>query len=180
MTFPWGEFWMLLCSGDPVNGNMYFLISADNEPPKFITGRGSSQLEALWRALEKLWVGATMGAETADCAMLDFFVRWNLKRSTRIRGMNGGLDLNSVDLDSLEMIQSDQRYLSEHYNAQLPEAFEGLVIPKWDASTDSSVIQPTSFFGCGHEHFSNEAVLAHKQKKKVWKDRADEVPVGDS
>ena len=52
--------------GDPANDNMYFLVSSDGEHPKFITKRGSNQLEALWRALENICTGAMCGAETID------------------------------------------------------------------------------------------------------------------
>lgn len=43
--------------GDPTCENMYFLVSDDGENPKFVTKRGSSQLEALWRAMEAICTG---------------------------------------------------------------------------------------------------------------------------
>lgn len=139
--------------GDPAGENMYFLTSNEGENPTFMTKRGSGQLEAFWRSLEKICTGPMCSPETIDNAILDFVIMWNLRMDRVNLNANGGKDLHTCDVDLLFKIKGAAKKLD------LMDPFPDLLIPA-DAKklSPSDPIAPTEFWGAGHDNSGNEAV----------------------
>ena len=139
--------------GDPASENMYFLTSEDGENPRFKTKRGSGQLEALWRAMEKICTGPMCSPETIDNAIIDFVIFWNLKKARDNRRANGGKDLHTCDVGLLYDIRGLTKKLD------VPDPFPDLKIPSKAKKLNSSAdIEPTGFWGAGHDNSGNDAV----------------------
>jgi hypothetical protein len=65
---------------DPVDENVYFNISEDLENPKYITIRGTSQLESLHYHIQKILSGPNCREETIHLALTDRLYRWNIAK----------------------------------------------------------------------------------------------------
>ena len=156
---------------DPIAENMYFDISKDGEDPKFVTKRGSSQLEALWRALERITTGPMCSPETFDNILIDFLVLWNLRVGAEHRSSNGGKILHTCDLGLLYRIKENAKEL------EFKDPFPDLQLPPGTKKLIADApIKETEFYGAGHSHRANVAIQFMNEYIRRRTRRGDELP----
>jgi hypothetical protein len=95
---------------DPHNVQMHFNISKENEPPRFCTCRGTSQLEGFHRCLQDLFDNC-MSQELMHLLFVFFIYAWNITKAVNVRGSQ---ILKVLDAQ----LQNDVKQLYLDLNAQ--------------------------------------------------------------
>jgi hypothetical protein len=91
---------------DPEDINVYFDVSHDGEMPKFITIRGTSQLESLHYHIQKILDGPNNNEETIHLTLTDRLFRWNLQKreNNRNQKYDNVLDIRlQKEIDELRL-----------------------------------------------------------------------------
>jgi len=52
--------------GDPTEEQLYYILDPESPTPRYLTSRGSSQLESFWKKLEKCFTGTNSSPELID------------------------------------------------------------------------------------------------------------------
>jgi hypothetical protein len=61
--------------GDPIDTQLYYILDDQSPTPRYLTTRGSSQLENFWKQLEIVFTGSNMSPEMVDAAVTEFVFR---------------------------------------------------------------------------------------------------------
>lgn len=116
---------------DPEDINVYFDVSHDGEMPKFITIRGTSQLESLHYHIQKILDGPNNNEETIHLTLTDRLFRWNLQKreSNRNQKYDNVLDIRlQKEIDELRLkFCFKQRYPSVHIASTSNEESFGIL-----------------------------------------------------
>jgi hypothetical protein len=130
---------------DPSDSSVYFDISTTDDSPKFITIRGTSQLESLHYHIQKVLEGPNCSEETIHLTLMDRFYRWNKKKGAINRQMESDL---CFDPKLQHRVDSLRRQLG------LPA--------KHKIETDVSS-KPEEGFGILRKRFASEAYIASQE-----------------
>jgi hypothetical protein len=88
--------------GDPNHETIYIDVTPPGSSQcKYITARGTCQLENTWRRLEELCKGTNTSPTMADAKMLDFICIDNVDRDVRFKCKNEGKALLTTEFDQL-------------------------------------------------------------------------------
>jgi hypothetical protein len=117
---------------DPPNETCFINIGTI-ETPKYITIRGTSQLESFHSKIRSILHGPTTSRHLLHALVFDFIYRWNIRKAEKNRNMNSlriydpqlanDLKILSIGLNSEQIPSSIRKYCLVHLNADELEPF---------------------------------------------------------
>ena len=130
---------------DPEDASVYFDVSANDGTPKFITIRGTSQLECLHYHIQKVLEGPNCSEETIHLTLTDKLYRWNKKKGFINRQMEVEFCFDPKLEHSIDRLRCQLR-LSSKYNTH-----------------SKSFLDSPEGFGLLRKRYASEAYIASQE-----------------
>ena len=145
---------------DPEDVNVYFNISNDVEKPKYITVRGTSQLESLHYHIQKILSGPNCREETMHMVLTDRLYRWNMLKAKLNRKMDNVDVVYDPKLKCHIDTIREQLLLKKKYFVPMLNEIEGFGILRQRFSSEA-FIASRSIFRSGMES-NNDYICVRK------------------
>jgi hypothetical protein len=137
---------------DPVDANVYFNISDDLENPKYITIRGTSQLESLHYHIQKILSGPNCREETVHLALTDRLYRWNITKGALNRQVENDMVYDPKLKSEIDFLRSKLLMKKKYYIPTVTN-IEGFGILRRRFASESYIASQTIILQ--HETFAS-------------------------
>ncbi len=127
---------------DPSGENVYFDISNDNEEPKYITIRGTSQLESLHYHIQKVLSGPNCNEETLHLVLTDRLYRWNVAKGSVNRNMVDDLIYDPKVKSEIDLLRG-KLHLKKKHNIPKTTLNEGFGILRSRYASEAYIASQT-------------------------------------